>query len=77
MKKMLSKITSKGQTTIPASVRKKLGLRTGDLVEFKVAKGGAVTLAKADRLDAAFLKLAEETFADWNSKEDDEAFRDL
>ena len=77
MNKMLSKVTSKGQTTIPVSVRKKLGLRPGDLVEFKVGKGGGVTLARADGLDAALLKLAEQTFADWNSKEDDEAFRDL
>ena len=76
MNKMLGKITTKGQTTIPASVRKKLGLKPGDFVEFKLAKN-AVTLSKADRLDAAFLNLAAETFADWNSKEDDEAFRDL
>ena len=73
---MLGKITTKGQTTIPAPVRKKLGLRPGDFVEFKLAKGGVV-LSKADRLDAAFLKLAEETFSDWNSKEDEVAFRDL
>ena len=76
MNKMLGKITTKGQATIPASVRKKLGLKPGDFVEFKLTKN-AVTLTKADRLDAAFLKLAEETFADWNSKEDEEAFRDL
>ena len=76
MNKMIGKVTTKGQTTIPASVRKKLGLRPGDFVEFKVRKGG-VMLSKADRLDAAFLKLAEETFSDWNSKEDDEAFRGL
>ncbi len=76
MNKLLSKVTSKGQTTIPVSVRRRLGLKSGDLVEFKVGKGG-VTLAKADRLDAAFLKLAQEAFSDWNSKEDDEAFRDL
>jgi AbrB family looped-hinge helix DNA binding protein len=76
MNKMLGKITTKGQTTIPASVRKSLGLKPGDYVEFKVGKTG-VTLSKADRLDVAFLKLAEEAFADWNSKEDDEAFRDL
>jgi antitoxin PrlF len=76
MNKMLGKVTTKGQTTIPASVRKRLGLRPGDFVEFKVGKSG-VMLSKADKLDVAFLKLAEETFSDWNSKEDDEAFRDL
>lgn len=73
---MLSRITSKGQATIPVSVRKRLGLMSGDLIEFKVGKSG-VTLAKADRLDAAFLKLAQRSFSDWNSKVDDEAFRDL
>lgn len=76
MNKMLGKLTTKGQTTIPASVRKKLGLKPGDFVEFKLARN-TVTLTKADRLDAAFLKLAEETFADWNSAADEEAFRDL
>jgi AbrB family looped-hinge helix DNA binding protein len=76
MNKLLGKITTKGQTTIPASVRKRLGLRPGDFVEFKIGKSG-VTLSKADKLDVAFLKLAEEAFSDWNSKEDDEAFRDL
>lgn len=76
MTKMLSKITSKGQTTIPVSVRKRLGLKSGDLVEFKVGKSG-VTIAKADRIDAALLKLAQQAFSDWNSEEDDKAFRNL
>lgn len=73
---MLSKITSKGRITIPVAVRKRLGLKLGDLVEFKVSKTG-VTLDKAGQLDPAFLKLAQEALSDWNSKEDDEAFRDL
>lgn len=73
---MLGKITTKGQTTIPASVRERLGLKPGDFVEFKVGKAG-VTLSKADRMDTAFLSLSQEAFADWESKEDDEAFRDL
>jgi antitoxin PrlF len=73
---MRGRITSKGQATIPASVRKKLGLKPGDFVEFKLMKN-AVTLTKANRFDPAFLKLADETFGDWNSKEDEEAFRDL
>ena len=76
MGKLLSKVTSKGQTTIPVSVRKRLGLKSGDVVEFKVGRAG-VTLAKADQIDAAFAKLAQAAFSDWNSKEDEEAFRDL
>ena len=36
-------ITSKGQITIPKSVRTKLNLKTGDKVDFKISDG-AVTL---------------------------------
>jgi antitoxin PrlF len=37
-------LTSKGQITIPASVRTRLGLRTGDQVDFVLAQDGKVTL---------------------------------
>ncbi len=35
-------ITSKGQITIPVAVRRQLGLRQGDLVEFDVDDGAAI-----------------------------------
>jgi AbrB family looped-hinge helix DNA binding protein len=75
-KPLLSRLTSKGQATIPAQVRRALRLGTGDRVVFELAEGKA-TLRKADMLDRAFLKLAEEAFEDWNSPEDEAAFRDL
>lgn len=75
-KPLLSRITSKGQATIPAPVRKALRLAAGDRVAFEVARG-KVTLRKADPLDRAFLKLAEAAFEEWNSPEDEAAFRDL
>ncbi len=40
-----AKLTSKGQVTIPKGVRERLGLRTGDEVEF-VEEAGAVRIAK-------------------------------
>jgi antitoxin PrlF len=45
---MGSRLTSKGQVTIPKAVREGLGLRTGDEVEF-VAEGGAYRLRKVVR----------------------------
>ncbi len=36
MREVLSTVTSKGQVTIPAEVRKTLGLRTGDKVAFSI-----------------------------------------
>ncbi|MBM2827163.1 MAG: hypothetical protein HW403_1227 [Dehalococcoidia bacterium] len=35
-----TKITSKGQVTIPKDVRERLGLRTGDEIEFLEDEGG-------------------------------------
>ncbi|HEY3776662.1 MAG TPA: type II toxin-antitoxin system PrlF family antitoxin [Rhizomicrobium sp.] len=75
-KPLLSRVTSKGQATIPAPIRRVLRIGTGDSVAFEVANG-KVTLRRAERLDRAFLKLAEGAFDDWNSPEDDAAFRDL
>jgi antitoxin PrlF len=75
-KPWLSRLTSKGQATIPAPVRRALRLGAGDRVAFELANG-KVTLRKADMLDRAFLKVAEAAFEDWSSPEDEAAFRDL
>lgn len=72
----VSKVTTKGQTTIPAKVRQHLGVQSGDAVIFTI-EDGRVTLKRVERLDAGFLKLATESFSDWNAPEADEAFRDL
>jgi AbrB family looped-hinge helix DNA binding protein len=36
----VAKVTTKGQITIPKEIRRALGLRTGDEVEFVAADGG-------------------------------------
>lgn len=43
----LSTLTSKGQTTVPKSVRQALGLSEGDQIAFRVDETG-VTLRRAD-----------------------------
>lgn len=45
-----SKITSKGQTTVPKSVRQALGLGKGDQLAFRVDESG-VTLRRADEAE--------------------------
>ena len=72
----LSRVTAKGQATVPASVRAKLGIKPGDTVAFEV-KGDTVTLRKVEILDPGFLALASRAFDDWNTPEADEAFKDL
>ena len=48
-----SRITSKAQTTIPAPVRKALGLREGDLVTYKIEED-RVVLIRAEPDDDPF-----------------------
>lgn len=49
----LAKVTSKGQVTIPKSVREALGIREGDEVLFRVERSRAVISKSSDLLDLA------------------------
>lgn len=46
---MLAKVTSKGQVTIPNEIRKKLGIRKDDKVDF-ILEGGRVVLVPVKTL---------------------------
>lgn len=50
---MGARITSKGQITLPKSVREALGLKTGDRVLFRVHRDRAVLAKVPDFLDLA------------------------
>ena len=43
-----SKVTSKGQVTIPLEIRKLLGISSGDKVAFSEAEDGSVIVRKLD-----------------------------
>lgn len=72
-----SRLTSKGQATVPASVRRKLQLNPGDTVLFEESRNGAILIRKARQLDIEFLSALESTLSEWNSDNDDQAYRDL
>ncbi len=72
----VSKLTQKGQTTIPAEIRRRLDLHTGDTVAFEVIEN-KVVLSKITPFDYGYHKALESTLSEWNSKEDNEAFNDL
>jgi AbrB family looped-hinge helix DNA binding protein len=73
----VSKVTSKNQITVPAPVREALRLAKGDSLLFEVADDGAVTLRKAVPLDTAFTDALQSQLSEWDTPEDDEAYRGL
>jgi AbrB family looped-hinge helix DNA binding protein len=73
---LTSKISSKGQVTIPKQIREQLGVSAGDLIVYGV-KGNVVTLSKVEPFDLAYHSALTDTLSEWDSPEDDEAFGDL
>lgn len=71
-----SKLTRKYQATIPAQIRKLLGLKSGDRVVFEI-EDGKVILRKARPIDREFAAALEATLSEWKSEEDETAYRDL
>jgi AbrB family looped-hinge helix DNA binding protein len=71
-----SRLSSKGQVTIPAAVRAKLHLEPGDTVIYDVEDERAV-LRRAEPFDIAYHAALSDTLDEWASPEDEEAFGDL
>ena len=69
-------MTSKGQITIPAEVRERLQIETGDVLAYELVKGG-VQLRKVQPVDTQWNAAISQTLVEWNSPEDEDAFRDL
>jgi AbrB family looped-hinge helix DNA binding protein len=71
-----SRLTQKYQATIPAEVRRALGLKQGDVIQFDV-DGDRVSIRKQTRADRAYLEALEATLPEWSSTYDDEAYAEL
>ena len=72
----VARISARGQTTIPKSIREAAGLYVGDTLAFET-DGEQVVVRKVlqARDDAA--QDVSETLSEWASAEDEEAWRDL
>ena len=71
-----SKITPRGQATIPKSVREAAGLYAGDVLAFET-DGDRVVVRKVGQEHDGHLQALSETLIEWTSAEDEEAWRDL
>lgn len=72
----LATLTSKGQVTVPKTVRDALGLRQGDTLQWDLEEG-SVRVKVLRPVDRLFLEGVEANLQEWNSLEDEEAFADL
>ena len=71
-----SRLSSKGQVTIPKEVRDQIGAKPGDAIQYEV-EDGAVILTRVEPFDVAFHTALSQTLDEWNTPQDEEAFRDL
>jgi len=71
-----SRISSKGQVTIPSQVRQTLGVGLGDTIACEI-QGNVVRLRRVEPFDAAFHRALARTLDEWATPEDEEAFRGL
>lgn len=73
METIISTLTSKSQTVIPKTVRKRLGLKPGDRIRYRVRKNRVEIekLVDAEGFDPFM------AFTEWNSAADEKAFAHL
>jgi antitoxin PrlF len=68
-----SKVSVKSQTVIPREVRKRLGVKPGDTLRYRVTEGGVL-------LDKAPVNEADDPFAafsEWSGEADEKAYSGL
>ena len=72
----ISKISAKGQTTIPFKIRKLSGLMEGDTIIYEVRDDGLLLKKLKEPIDP-YLESLTTTLAEWDSEDDNEAWNDL
>ena len=73
----LARVTAKGQATIPKRIREAAHIREGDMLSFDLDSNNRIIIRRIEpTIDSELLAL-QETLSEWNSPEDDEAWRDL
>jgi AbrB family looped-hinge helix DNA binding protein len=73
----VARLSSKGQVTVPARIRKTLHVSSGDLIAWDVDEQGRVTIRRVAPLDIDYLAAVNGTLSEWTSREDDEAYGNL
>jgi looped-hinge helix DNA binding domain, AbrB family len=69
---MKTRISSKGQITLPIEVRKKLGIKTGDIFKISFGEEGAIVIRseKQDESNCNPLEVLRQTAGAWKNMEE-------
>ncbi len=73
---LTSRLSSKGQLTVPKKIREIIRVSPGDVVVYEVVEG-KVSLKRIEPFDTAFHAALSKTMDEWMTPEDEQAFRDL
>jgi AbrB family looped-hinge helix DNA binding protein len=74
----ISTLTEKGQATVPAPIRKKLGLRPGDRIMFYELASGEIAIRPLPKADQDWARFIAHTLKDeLHSAADDDAYGNL
>ena len=73
----LTKVTAKGQTTIPQVVRAALQVVQGDRIAWEIGTDGTATLRRVRPMDLDYLRAVEGTLSEWTGAADEAAYRGL
>ncbi len=72
-----TRLTSKYQATIPKEIREHLHLKSGDQILYEVLPDNTVIVRKTSPLDINYLQDLNKTMNEWESGEDEEAYKNL
>ncbi len=72
-----SKLTSKFRATVPKEIRDALRLTSKDQIVYEILEDNTVIVRKASSLDKSYLKGLDHTLNEWNSDDDEKAYKDL
>ena len=73
----LARVTAKGQAIIPKRIREAAHIREGDMLSFDLDSNNRIIIRRIESTIDSELLALQETLSEWNSPEEDEAWRDL
>jgi len=73
----LARVTAKGQATIPKRIREAAHIREGDMLAFDLDSNNRITIKRIEPAVDVELAALQNTLSEWNSPQDEEAWRDL